>query len=164
MTRKIFRIKFHESIGLNQTHEIENSPVASLRIILFKKRITKMLIRLRGCACVFRKPLKTGFLAARPIFNMGFGCLKEPSLLRWFFSVSTKGIQAYNFDLCRGQHWQNSKFNIMGMDIVSKILWAKPKGYWAPVSLFPAQHMFWVRNKIFFWGGGGGGGWGGGGG
>ena len=42
--------------------------VASLDMILFKKRIIKPLIRLKGCAVfVVRKLPKTGFLASRPI-------------------------------------------------------------------------------------------------
>ena len=54
------------------SYKIEISPVASLHIILSKNRITKALIRLRGCAgwsvpVLFRKPPKTGFLASRPI-------------------------------------------------------------------------------------------------
>ena len=48
----------------------ENLPVASLHMILDKKQTTKALIRLRGCAgwsVYCSQPLKTGFLATRPI-------------------------------------------------------------------------------------------------
>ena len=46
-------------------------------MILFKKQITKVLIRQRGCAgwsapMLFPNPLKTGFLALRPI-----SCIKS---------------------------------------------------------------------------------------
>ena len=45
----------------------ENLLVASLDMIVSNKRITKALMRRLVCAFVVRKPLKTGFLASRPI-------------------------------------------------------------------------------------------------
>ena len=59
--------------GISQ--KIEISPVASLHMILSTKRITKALIRLRGCSgwsapFVFHKLPKTGFLATRPKLSL----------------------------------------------------------------------------------------------
>ena len=52
--------------------KIEISPVASLHMILSKKANNKgadQTVRMRRliCACVVRKPTKTGFLTSRPI-------------------------------------------------------------------------------------------------
>ena len=59
------------SSAIETSEKIEIPSVASLHMILFKKRITKALketgrMRRLVCASVIHKPQKTGFLASRP--------------------------------------------------------------------------------------------------
>ena len=59
--------------GTSYMWKIKISFVSSLDLILSKKRITKALISLRGCAFGVRIPPETGFLASRPIYKVPIG-------------------------------------------------------------------------------------------
>ena len=50
------------STAIGTSQKIEISPVASLHIILFTKRITKALIRLRGCEDITQLSYSTEIL------------------------------------------------------------------------------------------------------
>ena len=72
--RGLRQSKFKSFSSATETsYKIVITPVASLHMILSNMRITKALIRLRGCAgwsapVLFEKKPKTGFLASRPIY------------------------------------------------------------------------------------------------
>ena len=60
---------------LNEENVSQSAPIASLDMILSKKRMTKELIRLSICAgwsapLLFPEPQKTGFLPSRPISGL----------------------------------------------------------------------------------------------
>ena len=73
-TKPVFKVSDKASFkpvssATETSWKIEISHIASLHMILSKKRITKALIRMRRlfCACVVGQPLKTGFLALKPL-------------------------------------------------------------------------------------------------
>ena len=99
-------------------------------MILSSKRVTKALIRLRGCECwsaplLFAKPPKTGFLASGPIFILTNSAGTNEMLP---FAAFHQGLHCLPFNLLQGTRMRQVEYISIHFDRMAKKFEKRRKG------------------------------------